>query len=118
VGGARRGGRDVRACGDDEQPAEPTGGPVEQGKQVFTSAGCGSCHTLSAAGTDGTIGPNLDDAVKGRDRRFIRTSIVDPNADIEEGFGAGVMPTDYADRLDEQELDQLVELLLRTAARD
>jgi mono/diheme cytochrome c family protein len=31
------------------------------GKSVFASAGCGSCHTLEAAGSSGTIGPNLDD---------------------------------------------------------
>ena len=31
------------------------------GKQVFTGVGgCGSCHTLAAAGTTGTVGPNLD----------------------------------------------------------
>ena len=29
------------------------------GKQIFT-AKCGSCHTLKDAGTNGTIGPNLD----------------------------------------------------------
>jgi outer membrane protein assembly factor BamB len=29
------------------------------GKQVFTS-NCGSCHTLGAAGTTGSVGPNLD----------------------------------------------------------
>jgi mono/diheme cytochrome c family protein len=27
---------------------------------VFASAGCGSCHTLKAAGATGNIGPNLD----------------------------------------------------------
>jgi mono/diheme cytochrome c family protein len=32
------------------------------GKQVFGSAGCGGCHTLSDAGTSGNVGPNLDDA--------------------------------------------------------
>ena len=31
------------------------------GKAVFTT-NCGGCHTLSDAGTSGTIGPNLDDA--------------------------------------------------------
>jgi cbb3-type cytochrome c oxidase subunit III len=31
------------------------------GQQLFT-ASCGSCHTLQAAGTSGTIGPNLDNA--------------------------------------------------------
>jgi mono/diheme cytochrome c family protein len=30
------------------------------GKAVFASAGCGSCHTLKAAGATGTVGPNLD----------------------------------------------------------
>jgi cbb3-type cytochrome c oxidase subunit III len=29
------------------------------GKAIF-KAECGSCHTLSAAGTSGTVGPNLD----------------------------------------------------------
>ena len=32
-----------------------------KGKQLFISK-CGVCHTLSHAGTTGTIGPNLDDA--------------------------------------------------------
>jgi mono/diheme cytochrome c family protein len=31
------------------------------GQKLFSTA-CGSCHTLSAAGTSGTIGPNLDNA--------------------------------------------------------
>jgi mono/diheme cytochrome c family protein len=41
-------------------PASPA--EIAAGKQVFTgaTAGCGSCHTLKAAGTKGTIGPNLD----------------------------------------------------------
>jgi mono/diheme cytochrome c family protein len=39
--------------------AETTGESVD-GQEVFTS-NCGTCHTLSAAGTDGTTGPNLDD---------------------------------------------------------
>ena len=30
------------------------------GKAVFASAGCGTCHTLRAARTNGLIGPNLD----------------------------------------------------------
>ena len=35
-----------------------TGGEAS-GQSVFTSS-CGSCHTLGAAGTSGTVGPNLD----------------------------------------------------------
>ncbi len=36
--------------------------PDTQSGQLLFTASCGSCHTLSAAGTSGTIGPNLDNA--------------------------------------------------------
>ena len=31
-----------------------------EGKTIFTTT-CGTCHTLSEAGTSGTVGPNLDE---------------------------------------------------------
>jgi cbb3-type cytochrome c oxidase subunit III len=34
---------------------------TQSGGQLFTQK-CGACHTLAAAGTSGTIGPNLDNA--------------------------------------------------------
>jgi cytochrome c6 len=37
------------------------GGDPVAGKQVFASAGCGGCHTLKAAASSGTVGPNLDE---------------------------------------------------------
>jgi cbb3-type cytochrome c oxidase subunit III len=37
---------------------------TQNGQQLFSS-NCGSCHTLSAAGTSGTIGPDLDNAFAG-----------------------------------------------------
>jgi mono/diheme cytochrome c family protein len=40
----------------------PGGGNPIAGKQVFASAGCAGCHTLAAAGSTGTTGPNLDKA--------------------------------------------------------
>jgi mono/diheme cytochrome c family protein len=36
-----------------------SGGKLD-GKAMFAST-CGGCHTLKAAGTTGTVGPNLDD---------------------------------------------------------
>ena len=48
-----------------------TGGPAKgsadlaNGQKLFTgTAQCSACHTLAAAGTSGTIGPNLDDAFR------------------------------------------------------
>ena len=40
-------------------PGKGGAGPTS-GKDIF-AANCGSCHTLAAAGTSGTVGPNLDD---------------------------------------------------------
>ena len=37
-------------------------GDPAAGREVFASAGCGTCHTLSDAGTNGTVGPNLDES--------------------------------------------------------
>jgi mono/diheme cytochrome c family protein len=37
------------------------GGDAAAGEQVFADSGCGNCHTLSAAGSTGTTGPDLDD---------------------------------------------------------
>jgi mono/diheme cytochrome c family protein len=38
----------------------PAGVDAARGAAVFTSAGCGSCHTLQKAGATGSVGPNLD----------------------------------------------------------
>lgn len=40
-------------------PGSAQGNP-QAGKAVFESAGCSGCHTLKAAGSTGTVGPNLD----------------------------------------------------------
>jgi mono/diheme cytochrome c family protein len=37
---------------------------ASHGKELFVQK-CGSCHTLAAAGTQGEIGPNLDEAFSG-----------------------------------------------------
>ena len=51
----------VAGCGTGG--AASAGGPpdTQSGQQLFSQK-CGFCHTLSAAGTSGTVGPNLDDA--------------------------------------------------------
>jgi mono/diheme cytochrome c family protein len=54
------GGDDSGSEGTTTAEATTTEGGGADGEAVFTS-NCGSCHTLSAAGTSGTTGPNLDD---------------------------------------------------------
>ena len=41
-------------------PAFHLKGDPKKGSAVYKSAGCGNCHTLQAAHSTGTIGPNLD----------------------------------------------------------
>jgi cytochrome c6 len=51
---------DANTAGAAPGAGQAGGGGAEAGKAVFTGT-CGSCHTLSAAGTSGSVGPNLDD---------------------------------------------------------
>lgn len=49
----------LTACSDDQGAAN--GDPIA-GKKLFSSVGCSGCHTLKAAGSTGTTGPDLDQA--------------------------------------------------------
>jgi cytochrome c2 len=92
---------------------------VAAGKDAFNSNGCGACHTLSAAGTNGKVGPDLDklkayaaDAKKPVED-FTHESIVAPNDYVEEGFPKGVMP-DFS-HLPKNTIDALVAFLVQSA---
>ena len=82
----------------------------------FFATNCGGCHTLSAAGTTGTIGPNLDDVLPGQPPAQVSESIVDPEAQIASGFPAGVMPANYGETLTPQQLRQLVQYLIQSTS--
>ena len=98
-----------------QKPTTPAGAsPAQQseaGKQVFAANGCGGCHTLSDAGSNGQIGPNLDDALKGQTDAQIKEDIVDPNAEIAPGYGPGIMPENFEQTISPTDLDALVAYL-------
>jgi mono/diheme cytochrome c family protein len=79
--------------------------------QLFTER-CGSCHALQAAGTSGTTGPDLDEALVGKNAKYTEQQIVDPNSQITQGFGPDVMPQDFESSLTPQDLQGLVDYLL------
>jgi mono/diheme cytochrome c family protein len=96
-----------------ETQIEP--GDPEAGKEVFTSAAqppCGNCHTYEAAGTTQTLGPNLDEALADKDAAFILESIVNPDAQVTEGFADNLMPEDYGQKLSDKQLADLLAFLL------
>ena len=96
---------------------EEAGGVQELGRTTFGSAGCGGCHAFTPAGTDAEIGPSLDGLAADAEaagvplEEYVRQSIVDPNAEVVEGYQPGVMPTSYGETLSPEELDALVAYL-------
>lgn len=67
-------------------------GAGPDGAAVFTSAGCGGCHTLGAAGASGNVGPNLDDAKPPKELVIDRVT-----------NGKGVMPS-FSDSYSAEEI--------------
>jgi cytochrome c oxidase subunit 2 len=94
--------------------------PLAAGRVVFGKYGCGACHTLDDANTGGIVGPSLNGIGDRAGTRvegigavdYIRTSIVDTDAYVVDGYPPGVMPADFGERTTEEELDVLVEYLL------
>ena len=78
--------------GSEDSSAENVASGLQEGKDLFV-INCGACHTLAAAGTDGQVGPNLDEllaggpksasAVKGNQARVLQA--------VQDGI-AGRMP--------------------------
>jgi mono/diheme cytochrome c family protein len=105
--------------------AAPVPVTAASGKTVFTGiGGCGSCHTLAAASTTGTVGPNLTQRLardcanpaskKARGATLsdcIKTAIVKPYAYIPSGYSAGIMPSDFSSRLSPTQIAALVKFL-------
>jgi cytochrome c oxidase subunit II len=93
------------------------------GLSVFNSYGCAGCHTLSAAKATGNVGPNLDNLVayakqaKQPLEPFVHESIVDPDAYIQPGFQKGIMPTDFAQKLNPGQLAAVVTFLVQSAQK-
>jgi len=94
---------------------------AKTGDQIFTAAGCAGCHTFGPAGSNGTIGPSLDELKTqagniepGKSaEEYIRESIEDPSAFVVKGF-ADAMPKNYKDTLTDQQIQALVQYILQT----
>jgi mono/diheme cytochrome c family protein len=94
----------VAGTGATPPPTEP-GGPGEgptDGREIFL-ANCGTCHTLSDAGTSGTIGPNLDQSGPSKELAVDRVT-----------NGMGAMPA-FADSLSPQQIDAVAQYVARSA---
>jgi len=60
------------------------GGDAVEGEILFKSGQCTQCHAVGGVG--GAVGPDLSHVASRLDRRRLLQSIVDPQAEIAEGF--------------------------------
>ena len=85
--------------------------------------GCFACHNINAPQTDterGLIGPNLGNLhelagnmVPGLSaEEYVRTSILQPNDFIVEGYVPNIMPQDFGTKMTEEEINGLVAWIL------
>ena len=81
------------------------GAAKPNGKQVFTSAGCSSCHTPKAAGATGTVGPNLDQ---------LKPSFAIAQHQVE--VGGGVMPA-FKGKLSQAQIDAVAKFVSSSAGK-
>jgi mono/diheme cytochrome c family protein len=107
--------------GDDEGALATAGlAQARTGEQIFTAAGCAGCHTFAPAGSNGDIGPSLDELASAAGDRepgtsaedYVRESLTNPEAVLVEGFG-NAMPS-YEGRLTDEQIQALVDYMLQT----
>lgn len=96
---------------------EPSGAASAEGQQLFTSIGCGSCHTMAAAGATGKVGPGLEESLAPDDNTAgIEEMILHPNSEVVEGYSPNVMPQTYGQTLSGEEVHALSEFLVANSA--
>jgi mono/diheme cytochrome c family protein len=91
-------------------------GDAKAGAKLFASQGCGGCHTFKAAGTNGTVGPDLDklaqyakQANQGPLQQFTEESISSPGSYVQAGY-PNSMP-DFGSTLSDKQIADLVAYL-------
>lgn len=87
-------------------------GDPKAGAVLFTSQGCSGCHTFKPAGSNATIGPDLDklpeyaNAANQPLDAFTHESIANPSAYVEKGYQP-TMP-DFGQTLSAKQISDLV----------
>jgi cbb3-type cytochrome c oxidase subunit III len=84
-----------------------TSGDQTKGKQLF-QAKCGGCHTLDAAGTHGTVGPNLDDAFASDRKQGYKEVTIQQVVRQQIALASGKMPADLVKGADTDSVSAFV----------
>ena len=84
-----------------------TSGDQTNGKQLF-QAKCGGCHTLEAAGTHGTVGPNLDEAFASDRKQGFEQVTIQQVVRQQIALASGKMPADLVKGADADSVSAFV----------
>lgn len=103
----------LSACSS--EPTQPLSAEATEGRTVATEAGCLTCHSSDgSSGTGPTFAglyqsevPLTDGTTVVADEEYLRRSIVDPTAQVVEGF-APLMPANFAERLNDDDINALI----------
>jgi len=106
------GAADMAAAVAAPAAAAPTKDLASEGEQLFAQNGCAGCHSLKAGVK--LVGPSLA-GVGGDPAAMITKSIVNPNAVIEPGYAAGIMPQNFGKMLTPEQIKALVAYLQKVA---
>ena len=82
-------------------------------RELLTANGCIGCHQLAGTVGGGAVGPSFDGIGSRLSADQIRQSILDPGADVAEGYDqfAGMMPATFGQQLTAAQLEAVVEFL-------
>ncbi len=78
-------------------------------EEIIAANTCGACHKIGDE--VGELGPDLTKIGAAKDKDYLRRALLDPNADVAEGFDAGMMPEGLGEQLYAKELEMLVDYL-------
>ena len=97
----------ISSTGAEDAATIPVKSWDEDGKQLFAN-NCGPCHTMAAAGTDGVVGPNLDQILAPGGNVNYEGSYGRAINAVTCGFGGGRMPAGILQGENAQEVSAFV----------
>lgn len=95
--------------------------PAATGKRIMQNIGCFACHSLDGSklvgpsykgiwGAEHTVKTGREKRTVIVDEEYIKKSIYDPNADVVDGYGKGLMLS-YEGQLSEDDIANIIEYL-------
>ena len=92
---------------------------VKRGAKLARRSGCATCHSLDGSRRPGPTWKGLYGQKRAlangqevvADEAYLRRAIVNPNAEIAQGFPKGMMPKDFTRKLSEEKLRAIIALI-------